>query len=442
MKSNYRPVSILTALSKIIESIMCSQLMMYFNDILSDMLSAYRSKYSCPNVILKCIEDWRLSLDKNETIGCVAMDLSRAFDSIPHGLLIAKLNAYGVTSQSCSLVKSYLSGRKQRVKIGQAKSDWLCVKRGIPQGSLMGPVLFNIFINDLIVKLQRLCSIYNYVDDNTLSVSHSDINIVKRNLEQVCDVAIQWFLNNHMKVNPEKFQFMILSRDACDSEVYLDVNDVHIKQTNCIKLLGFNIDNKLNFKVQINEVMKRSGKQINALSRLTNVLNTNCKLKILNAFVMANFSYCCLAYHNCGKTEARNIEKMLKRALQFVFDDFTSNYVVLLEKANMSSLYVFRQRQMLLSVHKIINNELPPVPSSFYSMKSSNYELRKRNISLQKFQTVTYGYKSILYQGALLWNNLEQEAQCLAFDDFKCYVNSHAFSCQCGNCFLCSIQNM
>jgi hypothetical protein len=119
IKCNYRPVSILTAFSKVIEGVMCDQLMSYFNEKLSAMLSAYRSKYSCANVILKCIEDWRLSLDKNDIVGCVAMDLSRAFDSIPHGLLIAKLNTYGVALDSCCLVKSYLTDRKQRVKIGQ-----------------------------------------------------------------------------------------------------------------------------------------------------------------------------------------------------------------------------------------------------------------------------------------------------------------------------------
>lgn len=157
---------------------------------------------------------------------------------------------------------------------------------------------------------------------------------------------------------------------------------------------------------------------------------------------MANYNYCCLAYHGCGKTEARILEKMLKRALKFVYYDFTSSYNDLLSKANMSSLYVHRQRQLLTSVYKILNDELPPVPSNFYCMKSCNYQMRKQTIVQRNFQTMNYGFYSLHYQGALLWNSLPEEMKCLDFKDFKCQVYSYAFNCQCGSCFLCCIQNM
>ena len=183
LKCNYRPVSVLTVMSKVLEGILCDQLMIFFQDKLSFMLSAYRSKYSCSNVILKCIEDWRLSIENGDKVGCVAMDLSRAFDSVPHGLLVAKLQAYGVSLNGCELIYSYLKNRRQRVKVSGKRSEWSNTKRGIPQGSLMGPVLFNIFVNDLVLRLEKMCSIYNYADDNTLSYCHRDIKVVKHNLE-------------------------------------------------------------------------------------------------------------------------------------------------------------------------------------------------------------------------------------------------------------------
>ena len=124
-KGNYRPVSLLTIISKVVEGLLCDQMNAYFSNIISINLSAYRKLYCCENVILKCVERWKCALDKNETVGCVLMDLSKAFDSIPHGLMLAKLANYGFSLNAVNLVKSYLYKRPQRVKIGDVKSEWL-----------------------------------------------------------------------------------------------------------------------------------------------------------------------------------------------------------------------------------------------------------------------------------------------------------------------------
>ena len=442
-KCNYRPVSILTALSKVIEGIMCDQLMFFFETRLTPELSAYRSKYSCANVILKCVEDWRLSLDKNEKIGCVAMDLSRAFDTIPHGLLVAKLHAYGVELSSCNFIRSYLSERQQRVKLGQTKSDWMYVKKGVPQGSLMGPVLFNIFINDLINMLRGLCCIYNYADDNTLSFSHSDTEVILNNLEKACDAAVKWFEYNRMRVNPEKFQFMMVSRQACEN-IVLHVNGLLVSQTDCIKILGITIDNTLTFKNHVSDILKRCAKQVNALSRLSHVLSVTCKVRILHAFIMSNLSYCCVVYHGCGISNARALEKMLRRALQFVFLDFDSKYFDLLSKAKVSTLYENRQRQILLSVHKILSNDLPPMSQSFYSVKENMYNCRVNNKLVQgRFNTILYGFNAMRYQGAILWNKLPDAFKSSDFNVFKSHVyNALDLTCRCGNCFYCSLYSI
>ena len=141
------------------------------------------------------------------------MDLLKAFDCLPHGLLIAKCHAYGVTVPACELLADYLSQRKQRVKTGSARTSWADLHKGVPQGSLLGPLLFDIFINDLFLFVEK-CSLYNYVDDNTISYSAPCLSDVLSNLQSDCNHAIEWFNSNSMEANPDKFQFMMSSSSS------------------------------------------------------------------------------------------------------------------------------------------------------------------------------------------------------------------------------------
>ena len=136
-------------------------------------VSGFRKNHSCQHVLLNMTEEWRKALDKNENVAAVAMDLSKAFDCLPHGLLISKLHAYGFSSIACTLMGNYLMNRMQRVRLNNTRSDWATIQNGVPQGSILGPLLFNIFMNDLFFTSDK-CTIHNYADDNTLSFSSKD----------------------------------------------------------------------------------------------------------------------------------------------------------------------------------------------------------------------------------------------------------------------------
>ena len=203
-EENYRPVSILTALSKIYESSLNDQLLQHFITIFNDFLSAYRKGYSCQSLLVKVIDDWKKSLDNNHIVWAVFTDLSKAFDSLPHSLLISKLNAYGLSISACNFMASYLQDRKQLVKLGPVRSMWSNSTKGVPQGSILGPVLFNVFMNDLFYFIKK-CSLYNYADDNSMSNASAKIDEVMLNLKLDSKIAITWFIDNGMEPHPQSF---------------------------------------------------------------------------------------------------------------------------------------------------------------------------------------------------------------------------------------------
>ena len=197
----------------------------HVNTILSDKISAYRKGYSTQHVLLKLTEEWRKHLDNNQIVGAVLMDLSKAFDCIPHELLIAKLAAYGFDKKTLKFLLSYLKGRKQSVNIKGKLSSYMDVLAGVPQGSILGPVIFNIFINDMHNIFDKCC-LNNYADDNTLDDHASSVPELVDSLEKDSQKAIDWFKNNHMIANLDKFKaIMITKRGSDTSGIELKINN-------------------------------------------------------------------------------------------------------------------------------------------------------------------------------------------------------------------------
>ena len=225
------------------------------------------------------------------------------------------------------MIKSYLSERKQRIKIGQIHSTWESIVKGVPQGSILGPILFNVFVND-IYKCIKDCNIYNYADDNTISKKNRNKERLIGELEIKTKECINWFEVNHMQANPEKFQAICLEpkvkrcNDTNEEQSSLCINDTKITFQECVILLGIKIDDKLSFHKHVTDLCKKAARQLNVLCRMNHLLDKKTKMVIYRTYILSNFNYCPLVWHFCGASNASKMEKIPKKSFKFCFQKF------------------------------------------------------------------------------------------------------------------------
>jgi hypothetical protein len=441
-KDKYRPVNVLVGQSKLFEGLMVEQLMGFMKGKLSDLLSAYRKGCGTQNVLLSAIEEWKTALDNDQHVGIVLMDLSKAFDAIPHGLLLSKLHAYGLSDNACEMIRSYLTNRRQRVKIDDIRSDWEYTVRGVPQGSQVGPHVFNIFLNDFFYFIEGLCQTLNYADDNTLAKVDHDLHKIKVDLEFAAKVAVKWFNNNFMKANASKFQVLCASRHANLPALELSIDGLLLYSEPHVKLLGVYIDKQLTFHYHITEMCRKASSQVRALARLSGMLDIESKFMIFNAFIVSNFMYCPLIWHMCSISDSKKIEKVQERALRYVLNDFNDTYYNLLQRTSKSTLYLTRLRFLAMEIFKVLNDMSPMYMKNLFIKKQTIYKLRDITPLVQpKFKTITYGHNTLKYQGSKLWNKLPNNIKDVdSVNDFKKEIQKWSGpECHCGYCLQCSL---
>ena len=210
--------------------------------------------------LVRPLEKFKISLDEGGKAGAVLTDLSKAFDCIRHDLLIAKLHSYGFSYEALTLVNDNLTNRQQRVRVNGSFSSWKDLKRGVPQGSVLGPLLFNIYINDLLLFIQN-SDVCNYANNTTIYACDRNLENISHKLENDCNEALEWFANNFMKLNADKRHLLVIGQ-RCDDPVTVKIGSAEVVDSSEEKLLGVHIDSKLSFD---HHVCQRASNKLYAL---------------------------------------------------------------------------------------------------------------------------------------------------------------------------------
>ena len=397
---NYRPVSVLPTVSKIFERIMQKQISDYIGKFLSPFLCGYRKGFSTQYALLTLIERWKFCLDKQGFAGALLMDLSKAFDTINHELLIAKLHAYGFSTDALEVLLSYLQDRWQRVKINTTFSSWTQLLQGVPQGSVLGPILFNIYINDIFFALKGV-DICNFADDTTEYVCDSNLKTVLETLEHNSELAIAWFETNYMKLNTDKCHLLISGNKneqmwaKLDRDIFWESNDV--------KLLGITLDNNLKFDKHVSNICSKANRKLSALTRVAKFLPFKKRRILFKAFNESQFKYCPFVWVFHGRQINEKINKLHERALRIVYSDTITSFEELLVKDKTFTIHYQNIPSLAIEMYKAVNNLPRGNLSEFFVRNNHNYNLRSRSeLIVPSINTAFKGQNSITYFGSVI----------------------------------------
>ena len=439
-KTNYRNVSLLPVVSKIFEKVMQSQFSGYMEIFLSPSLCGYRKGYSPQHALVCMLEKWRISLDKGGYGGGVLMDLSKAFDTIDHDLLIAKLYAYGFSKDALRLIKSYLSDRWQRTKINTSYSSWSALLKGVPQGSVIGPLLFNFYINDLFFLV--LLDICNFADDNTPYTVDMSLEKLMAKLESAVDSAMKWFSYNGMKLNSKKCHLLVCGHKF--ENMICKVERTMVIETHLVKLLGITIESELTFNRHMAIVCKKASQKLNALSRMCALISFDKRKLLMNAFFNSQFCYSPLVWMFHNRQINNKINNLHYRALRIIYFDKISSFEELLEKDGTVSVHHRNLQFLVIEMYKVFNGIAPPFMEDVFQRHhnalaenvSSNTRSKSNFYNPSNPRTVKHGLETLRNLGPKLWEMIPVDIRnSISLSVFKSKIKKWVpHSCPCRLC--------
>ena len=432
---NYRPISVIPILGKIIEKVAYDQLQTYLtdNNILTNKQFGFRPKHSTQDALLNVTEKWFEFIDGGNVVGVVMIDLKKAFDTVNHKILIHKLKMCGFDDHTLKWFGDYLSNRTQSTCVNGFVSDKENIKCGVPQGSLLGPLLFSLYVNDMpsIIKHSEMSL---YADDTCLFCSaKKPEDVVKRINEDLVSVS-EWLMENRLFVNKKKCEFMFLGSSSRlkkiernDKAMNVLIDNVVIQRTNTCKYLGVMIDETLQWNAHIEYIHKKVAKYVYLLKRVRDMIDQRTSLLFYKSIIQSHLDYCNVVWGNTGKRNCDKLQVLQNRSLRIVMK---VNYLFptndLYNTLHLDRLNIRRSKQLAHSVFRAVRHLGPPCINDLFTQCDKSYNTRSGHTQLKLPKPKTnYCKRKYAHRGAKLWNKIEKPVNpSMSFDSFKSYINT------------------
>ena len=433
---NWRPISITCCTSKLMEKLVKKRLVSFLSkhDILSDYQFGYRTKHSTTHAILNISDTILRNLDEKKHTASIFLDLSKGFDCVNHEILLKKLHHYGIRGVAHEFFKSYLSDRLQMTSVNGVESNWLTVVCGVPQGSVLGPLLFLLYTNDL--SNASDFDINLFADDTCLLLCNESLIELQIHCNREAKLVDDWFKANKLTANSKKASNFLLSHCTSNSSTAnfnIQMGAVQLKRVESVKYLGVILDDRVTWSDQIDYLSKRLSCSAGIFSKLRYYIDTKTMIEMYHALFNSKVLYGILCWGATSTTNINKLQVLQNKALRnmnkapryYRLDNFYLNHRIL----KVQELY---QLEIAKFMHSHSHGNLPACFTSFFveSRFLHNYTTRfssSRNYNITNFRT-NRGQRSIQFLGPKVWNQVPNEIRNVSKQTFKNEMKRLIFS--------------
>ena len=415
---NYRPISLLTALSKLFEKVIVKQFTKFLteNNVFSKSQFGFRNKHNTAHAIMNLLEIISEALENNEYTLAIFLDLKKAFDTVDHTILLEKLHHYGIRGTPLKLIKDYLSNRKQFVKINNSLSDPLDITCGVPQGSILGPLLFILYINDL-SNISEFVKAILFADDSTIIKSDQILTKLGEEMTKEFALISDWLNANKLSLNVLKTKYVVFcSRQKNDNPIAtVNHNDKKLEQVESTKFLGAQVEQNLNWSEHIKTVTDKLAHVSGIIYRCQHILSQKSLLNLYKTLALPHILYCNVIWGATHESHLDPIIKMQKRIVRNITkSDFLAHSSPLFKELSLLKFPDINYLETLKVIHNLENNNLPvSLIELGNTLKCGqvhdHYTRQAQNYHLRHYSTEIASKTSVINRGMEFWNRLDTE---------------------------------